>query len=152
MSHLFGVYWALFPLQQKLHTFLEWVKTFGIGGMFVISLLDSAFVPTGRAPDFLLLGLSIDGQAFFAALAAIIGSTAGCLILYYISRAAGEAALGRFSEAKRNRAKDLLDKYDVLAVLISAILPPPFPFKIFVISAGVFKLRVGRFAAAIFAG
>jgi membrane protein YqaA with SNARE-associated domain len=152
MFHFVRVYLALFPLQQKLHTFLEWMKTFGVGGVFALTLLDSAFVPTAGAPDALLLYLAANGQAFFAAAAAVVGSTLGCLVLYYISRAAGEAALGKFSSSKRNRAKLLLDKYDVLAVLISAILPPPFPFKIFVISAGVFRLRVKRFVAAIFIG
>src|SRR5437868_2925108 len=120
MLFLSSVYLALFPLQQKLQTFLEWVKHFGVGGVFILTLLDSAFIPTAGAPDLLLLALSVNGQAFFAAVAAIIGSTAGCLILYYISRAAGEASLGRFSSARRDRAKRLLDKYDVLAVLISA--------------------------------
>lgn len=152
MLHIFGAYLALFPLQQKLQTFLEWMKTFGVGGVFALTLLDSAFVPTAGAPDALLLYLAANGQAFFSATAAVIGSTLGCLILYYISRAAGEAALGKFSSSKRDRAKQLLDKYDVLAVLITAILPPPFPFKIFVISAGVFRVRVKRFVTAIFVG
>src|SRR5581483_6111116 len=152
MLRLTGAYLALFPLQQKLQVFLNWVQTFGVGGVFVLTLLDSAFVPTAGAPDALLLILAANGQAFLAAVAAIIGSTAGCIVLYYISRAAGEAALGKFSSSKRDRAKRLLDKYDVLAVLISAILPPPFPFKIFVISAGVFRLRIERFVIAILAG
>ena len=152
MLQLYGVFLALFPLQRKLQTFLEWVQTFGIGGVFALTLLDSAFVPTAGAPDALLLVLAANGQALFGAIAAIIGSTIGCVILYYISMAAGEAALGKFSTKKRDRAKEILDKYDVLAVLISAILPPPFPFKIFVISAGVFRLRVSRFVTAIFIG
>src|SRR5437868_10129403 len=40
----------------------------------------------------------------------------------------------------------------MLAVFVPAILPPPFPFKAFVLSAGVFKLKTGRFIAAIFCG
>src|SRR5438034_852457 len=141
MFHLFGLYLALFPLQQRLQTFLLWVQTFGVGGVFALTLLDSAFVPTSGAPDALLLILAANGMAFLATIAAVIGSTLGCVVLYYISMAAGEAALGRFSSDKRDRAKQLLDKYDVFAVLITAILPPPFPFKIFVISAGVFRVR-----------
>ena len=152
MLNLPSAFFALFPLQQKLQSFLGWIQTFGVGGVFALTLLDSAFVPTAGAPDALLLLLAANGQAVTAAIAATIGSTIGCVILYYISRAAGEAALGRFSSSKRDRAKMLLDKYDVLAVLISAILPPPFPFKIFVISAGVFRLRIERFIIAILAG
>jgi len=152
MPNLPSAFFALFPLQQKLKPLLEWIQSFGVGGVFALTLLDSAFVPTAGAPDALLLILSANGNAIAAAIAATIGSTIGCVILYYISRAAGEAALGRFSSSKRDRAKKLLDKYDVLAVLISAVLPPPFPFKIFVISAGVFRLRIERFVIAIVAG
>ena len=40
----------------------------------------------------------------------------------------------------------------MLAVLVASLLPPPFPFKLFVVSAGVFRLNVWRFAIAIAAG
>ena len=65
---------------------------------------------------------------------------------------AGHRALARFSEAKQKRVKDLIDRYDVLSVLVASLLPPPFPFKLFVVSAGVFRLQVVRFAIAIAAG
>jgi len=40
----------------------------------------------------------------------------------------------------------------MLAVMVPAVMPPPFPFKPFVLSAGVFKLKTSRFVAAIFIG
>src|SRR5207253_788705 len=86
------------------------------------------------------------------AAAATLGSTAGCIILYYISKRAGRRALERFSKEKQKRVKDLLDRYDVLSVLVASLLPPPFPFKLFVISAGVFRFNIVRFAIAIAAG
>ena len=84
--------------------------------------------------------------------AATIGSTAGCVVLYLVSRRAGHRALNRFSEKKQKRVKDLIDKYDVLSVLVASVLPPPFPFKLFVVSAGVFRLNIVRFTIAIAAG
>ena len=48
--------------------------------------------------------------------------------------------------------KDLIDRYDVLSVLVASLLPPPFPFKLFVVSAGVFRLNLLRFTLAIAAG
>jgi membrane protein DedA with SNARE-associated domain len=48
--------------------------------------------------------------------------------------------------------KELIDRYDVLAVLVASLLPPPFPFKLFVITAGVFRFSVLRFTLAIIAG
>src|SRR5205814_10368875 len=84
--------------------------------------------------------------------AATIGSTAGCVGLYKISQKAGHRALAKFSESKQKRVKDLIDRYDVLSVLVASLLPPPFPFKLFVVSAGVFRLNLMRFTIAIAAG
>ena len=84
--------------------------------------------------------------------AAMIGSTAGCVGLYKISEKAGHRALNKFSEKKQKRVKDLIDRYDVLSVLVASVLPPPFPFKLFVISAGVFRLNLVRFTIAIAIG
>jgi membrane protein YqaA with SNARE-associated domain len=83
---------------------------------------------------------------------AVLGSTIGCVILYFISRRAGGRALRKFSPAKQKRVKDLIDRYDVLSVLVASLMPPPFPFKLFVISAGVFRFNLIRFTIAIFAG
>src|SRR6185369_13971705 len=69
-----------------------------------------------------------------------------------VSRRAGHRALARFSESKQKRVKDLVDRYDVLSVLVASVLPPPFPFKLFVITAGVFRLSVVRFTIAVAAG
>jgi len=81
-----------------------------------------------------------------------VGSTAGCVGLYLISKRAGHRALARFSESKQKRVKDLIDRYDVLSVLVASVLPPPFPFKLFVVSAGVFRLNLLRFTIAIAVG
>ena len=54
-------------------------------------------------------------------------------------------ALSKFSEAKQKRVKDLIERYDMLSVLVATLLPPPFPFKLFVITAGVFRFSLLRF-------
>src|SRR4029079_3155804 len=65
---------------------------------------------------------------------------------------AGVIALRRVSAERRERIENLLGRYDMFAIMIPAILPPPFPFKPFVLSAGVFKLKISRFVIAIFIG
>jgi membrane protein YqaA with SNARE-associated domain len=141
-----------FFLQTKLERLSFWLQTLGAGGLFMLTLLDSAAIPTAGAPDALLLVLATQGQAFFAALVATLGSTAGCVILYLMSRAAGAAALNRFSEVRRERTLRWLARYDLLAVLVAVILPPPFPLKVFVVSAGVLRLHLSRFIAAVLVG
>lgn len=86
------------------------------------------------------------------ALMATAGSAIGCWILYLISRRAGARALSKFSHAKQQRVKDLIERYDMFAVLVATLLPPPFPFKLFVITSGVFRFSLTRFMIAVTAG
>ncbi|MDX6612135.1 MAG: hypothetical protein QOD75_1321 [Blastocatellia bacterium] len=141
-------------LLGKLAKISNYLITFGPFGLFAIALLDGAFVPMAGGPDavVMLLSASRPGWWLIYAAAATLGSTAGCVILYYISQRAGRRALSRFSASKQARVKDLIERYDVLSVLVASLLPPPFPFKLFVVSAGVFRLSIARFAIAVGAG
>jgi membrane protein DedA with SNARE-associated domain len=60
--------------------------------------------------------------------------------------------LNRFSERKQARVKYWIERYDAIAVLVATLLPPPFPFKLFVVTAGVFRFSLLRFMLAIIAG
>lgn len=141
-------------ITEGLSAVSQYLVTFGAFGLFAIALLDSALIPMAGGPDAVLLLLAAKFPSYwpFYAGAATLGSVAGCVILYYLSARAGRSALKRFSEKKQKRVKDLLDRYDVLSVLVASILPPPFPFKLFVVSAGVFRLNVLRFATAVAIG
>ena len=123
-------------------------------GLFAVALLDSAFVPLPSSADaiMILLTTAHPRMMIVYALIATAGSAIGCVILYYISRRAGGRALGKFSPAKQKKVKELIDRYDVLSVLVASLMPPPFPFKLFVITAGVFRFSVIRFTIAIVAG
>jgi membrane protein YqaA with SNARE-associated domain len=142
------------PITKGLTRFSEYLVTFGPLGLFAVALLDSTFVPLPSSADALLLLLSTAQPRFMIlyAFMATAGSAIGCWILYLISRRAGSRALSRFSEAKQKRVKELIERYDMLAVLVATLLPPPFPFKLFVITAGVFRFSLLRFMIAIIAG
>lgn len=144
----------LFGIGSLLARLSAYLVTFGSFGLFVLCLLDSTFVPLPSSADALLIVLSTTNPHWMLlyVFIATLGSTIGCLILYYISRKAGSRALSKFSESKQKRVKDLIDRYDVLSVLVACLLPPPFPFKLFVITAGVLRLSVLRFTIAITAG
>jgi uncharacterized membrane protein YdjX (TVP38/TMEM64 family) len=74
----------------------------------------------------------------------------GCTTLYLAARKGGEAMLQRrFNASTIERPLRAVRRHGVLAVIVPAILPPPFPFKIFVLLAGVSSLPIGRFLAAI---
>lgn len=132
----------------------HWLLSFGPFGLLAIAFLDSVLVPIPGGVDAMLLLLTASRPSWMLiyVAAATIGSTAGCVGLYRISMRAGHRALNRFSEKKQKRVKDLIDRYDVLSVLVASVLPPPFPFKLFVVSAGVFRLNLLRFTIAIAVG
>lgn len=144
----------LHPFTKSLTRLSEVLVAFGPLGLFAVALLDSSFVPLPSSADALMLLLTTAHPRWmiFYALVATAGSAAGCLILYYVSRRAGQRALARFSEAKQKRVKNWIDRYDVISVLVASLLPPPFPFKLFVVSAGVFRFSVTRFLIAIIVG
>ena len=58
----------------------------------------------------------------------------------------------RFGSTNVERTLDAFRRHGVMAVLIPSILPPPAPFKIFVLLAGVADISVGRFTTAILIG
>ena len=132
----------------------EYLITFGAFGLFAVALLDSTFVPLTSSCDALMLLLSTTYPSWMLlyAFMATAGSALGCLILYLISRRAGARALNRFSEAKQRRVKNWIERYDMFAVLVATLLPPPFPFKLFVVTAGVFRFSLLRFMLAIIVG
>jgi membrane protein YqaA with SNARE-associated domain len=135
----------------KLSHFLA---SFGPFGLLAIAFLDSLMIPMPGGVDgvLMLLAASKPSWMLVYVAAAMIGSTAGSVGLYRISRRAGHRALRRFSESKQKRVKDLIDRYDVLSVLVASVMPPPFPLKVFIVSAGVFRLNLLRFTIAIAAG
>jgi membrane protein YqaA with SNARE-associated domain len=142
------------PITKGLTRFSEYLITFGAFGLFTVALLDSTFVPLPSSADALMLLLSTAHPRWMPlyAFMATAGSAIGCWILYSISRRAGTRALNKFSEAKQKRVKELIERYDMLAVLVATLLPPPFPFKLFVITAGVFRFSLFRFMVAIVGG
>jgi membrane protein YqaA with SNARE-associated domain len=144
----------LHPVTKWLTRLSEYLITFGAFGLFAVALLDSTFVPLPSSCDALMLLLSATYPSWMLlyAFVATAGSALGCLILYLISRRAGARALNRFSEVKQARVKNWIERYDMFAVLAATLLPPPFPFKIFVVSAGVFRFSLLRFMLAIIVG
>ena len=145
-------------LSNKLTNILarlsEYFVALGPFGLFAVALLDSTFVPLPSSVDALMILLTTANPRWMVvyAMIATAGSTLGCVILYSISKRAGSRALRKFSPRKQRRVKELIERYDVLSVLVASVMPPPFPFKLFVVSAGVFRFGLLRFILAIVAG
>lgn len=132
----------------------EYLTVMGIPGLFVISFLDSAFVPLAGGPDAVILLLAWQRPAifFWIALTAAVGSAFGNMILYGIGRKGGEKALARFHPDRVALIEQKMRLYGVWAVFGAVLAPPPFPTKLVILAAGVLKAGKIRFAVSVFCG
>lgn len=138
---------------------VEWAQGFalalGAPGLFVVAILDSSILTLPEINDILVVLLVSRHKARLAlyAGAATAGSIVGSLVLFTIGRKGGEAVLQkRFSVERSNRARAFLQKYGVMAIIIPSLLPPPMPFKMFVLLSGVARLPTSRFVTAVAIG
>ncbi len=138
-----------------MHRLFAWIEatalTLGGPGLFLIAFLDSSFLSFPEVVDLLLIWLvtAHKERMIYYALLSTLGSVAGCFTLYMVARKGGEAFLRRrFSESKIDWALGVFRKYGVLAVVVPALLPPPLPFKAFILAAGVAGVRPVHFLVA----
>jgi membrane protein YqaA with SNARE-associated domain len=140
----------------------SWLKTWkgkiqvfatalGAPGIFLISFLDSSFIPFPVINDGLLIALSIRNHSRMPlyAFMASLGSVLGCVLLYFIARRGGEAFFRKQAGARANVIRNWVEKNGFGGMLTAALLPPPTPFKFFVLAAGVFEVPLMSFASAI---
>ena len=109
-------------------------------GIFGVSFLDSSFVPLPEISDLMVVVMVMQHQAwmpYYAAMATL-GSIAGCYVIYELARKGGSGFLQRRMSLRRgDHVLALYRRYGLLALMIPALLPPPAPFKVFVLLAGV---------------
>jgi membrane protein YqaA with SNARE-associated domain len=136
---------------------IDWIQGFALAlggpGLFLIGFLDSSFLSFPEVNDLLVIIMVTHHKErlLYYTLMATLGSVAGCLALYYIARRGGEAFMRkRFNARHVESGLKLFHKYGLLVVIVPALLPPPAPFKIFILLAGVAAIPVWQFTVAIF--
>ena len=142
-----------------MRRFADWIQaaalSLGAPGLFIVAFLDSSFLSLPEINDLLLVIMVTQHKSRMVlyASSATLGSIAGCLVLYYLGRKGGNAFVRRrFSAATVDRAIGTFQNYGVMAILIPSLLPPPAPFKIFVLLAGVAGISAPRFVTALAIG
>ncbi|MDD5542630.1 MAG: VTT domain-containing protein [Acidobacteriia bacterium] len=127
----------------------------GVFGVGAIAFLDSSFLSFPEINDILIIANSFHNarRMLLFSTSTLIGSILGCALLFYVGKKGGRALLRkRFDAGKVARVSGWYQKFGILAVIIPSLLPPPTPFKLFVISAGVFEISWPRFLLAITVG
>ena len=129
------------------------VASAGGMGLFLIALLDSSVLTFPVINDLLLINLSVHYPArmpYYAAMATL-GSVVGCLLLYYIARKGGEAMFHKHAGPRAQHIHAWINRNGFLSILVTALLPPPTPFKVFVIAAGALEMPVRTFVLGLLA-
>ena len=139
--------------------FADWIRSLalalGAPGLFLVAFLDSSFLSLPEINDLLLIWMVTrhKGRIVLYVVGSMLGSIAGCFVLYYIGRKGGDALVRRrFGHERVERTLASVRRRGMLAVLIPSLLPPPAPFKIFVLLAGVVGISATRCAIAIAIG
>jgi membrane protein YqaA with SNARE-associated domain len=130
------------------------VMAFGGGGLFVVTFFDSSLLSFPFFPDAVLIELCIANHVrmpYYTAMAAF-GSLFGCMVLYFLAKKSGEAFFHKHAGGKAEKIKEWVDNNGFLSAFIPAVLPPPFPFKPFILAEGVFQVPSRTFILAILLG
>ena len=139
-----------------MKSFINWLygvaQSLGGPGLFGIAFLDSSFVSLPQINDILVVLMVTQNKTlmpYYAAMATL-GSVAGCYAIYYLAGKGGDTFLHkRLHAGHTERALAMYKRHGLLALMVPALLPPPAPFKLFVLAAGLAHVRPVQFVTAI---
>lgn len=129
------------------------LKPLGAWGVFAIAGLDAGLL--GLPVDAIVAAYVYQSPSRFLlyVVMASAGSALGSLVIYAIGYSGGEALLRkRVSPERLEKIHKNFGQHPFWGLMFPAMLPPPTPFKLFVLAAAVSKMQIWRFLLAIFAG
>jgi membrane protein YqaA with SNARE-associated domain len=129
------------------------LKPLGAWGVFAIAGLDGSLL--GMPVDAVVAAYVYQKPSFFLiyVVMAAAGSALGSIVIYLIGYKGGEELLRKRIPAERfEKIHGAFEKHPFWALMFPAMLPPPTPFKLFVLAASVSEMQFSHFLLAIFAG
>ena len=125
----------------------------GPWGVFAIAAVDGSLF--GMPIDAVVAGYVYNDHRHFLfyVVMASAGSALGSLVMYGIGYLGGETLVRKRIPAERfAKIHASFERHEFWAVMFPAMLPPPAPFKLFVLAASAFEMRLTHFLGAVFAG
>jgi membrane protein YqaA with SNARE-associated domain len=142
-----------FLVRYKAWIFAVLAPLGGIWAVLIVALLDAAAFGIPLDPVVAYYVHVDPRRALIYALVASAGSAFGSTVPYLIGYKGGETLIvSRVGEKRYARVRAASEKYGDLALIVPAMMPPGFPFKLFVFGAGVAEMRYIHFLLAIFTG
>lgn len=129
------------------------LKPLGAWGVFAMAGLDAGFL--GMPIDAVVAAYVYQQPSRFLlyVVMASAGSALGSIVIYLIGYAGGEELLRKRIPPERfAKIHGAFEKHPFWGLMFPAMLPPPTPFKLFVLAASVSEMQLSHFLAAIFAG
>ena len=131
------------------HQVLHWALSLGLFGVFLVSIVDSSFVPLplpGVTDVMVVLFAAERANPWLLVAAATAGSALGGLFSYQVGQSGGLAFIEKRTPKRIfKRVTRWMESHAILAVAVPALLPPPMPLSPFVLAAGALKMSRRKF-------
>ncbi len=144
-------------LAHFVHAYSDWIKhvlvPLGPWGMLALAVVDGSFLGMPLDAIFVYYVYTDRSRFLLYVLLGAAGSTLGSIVIYIIGYTGGEVLLRkRLSPVRFEKIHESFDRHEFWALMFPAMLPPPAPFKIFVLAAAAFEMNFAHFLLAILAG
>lgn len=118
-------------------------------GLVVLAALDSTLffsLPLGIDTVVIILAARMHDLAWTVPLMASAGSVAGAALTFWMGQKIGEKGLDRYAPEKRlDKIRKRIKDSGAIALAALDLVPPPFPFTLFVLAAGALKVKPAVF-------
>ncbi len=149
-------------LSGILGAITDLIGVYGYPAVFAAAFLEVIFPPIPSEVIFPLVGYTVQNRglglenAISMATVGALGSTAGAVLIYFISGKVGRAAIARFGKRVRigehdiEKAENWFEKYGPIAVFTGRMIPGVR--EIISIPAGIAQMNFAKFVGYTFAG
>lgn len=131
----------------------------GVFGPLLLEALDSSFFYIPLANELLLFALIHGGGEaarwmwFVYAVSGAAGTVVGVAVLDLVMRRVGAGGVERLAGRRRfEKLKKRLERHTGRVVFVASMLPPPFPFRLTMMTASALQCERPRMLVAVFAG
>lgn len=130
----------------------SWLYSLGGFGLILLAFLDNSVLPLPGSMDLLTIVLAAHhpGWWWYYALMATVGSMLGAYPTYRLGRKGGKESLEKkVSPERQKKVYAKFERYGAWAIVVPALIPPPFPLSPFLAAAGALRLPLRKFFGAL---